>query len=421
MGRKALCGKRTKSQRDGGLSGPTNHFLSLSFFYGEPSCRTDCHETLSLAAAIRFELISALLLAVAWIGLPRPAAAELPLKYLPDGSNMLISARFQEVFDSTYYQNLKKELADFSKGEESFEIETGITPSNLGRVTLAGNIAGKGDEGQPTIVFQTRNAVTADDVRQKMKPRSYQKDFKIDEVKVGEYTIYDPTFHYAFAQTPSTMHGQAFVVVESNVVVESRNVEGLRKILQRGRTAELTATMQSALKDADEAKTLLYAIDLKAITADEQFTKDMQRQFGPLFGGAGNVEMLKRLESLSLDGNLSGDDAVLRATLVCNDAVTAADAKKMAEGCQAVLRQVVQVMPRAPREIADSINAIKFTVDGSKLQAAGQVKVDPAVAWVRAEYENARKQAVERAQRAAKQAEELQRRLNEVRPQGGQR
>ena len=128
------------------------------------------------------------------------AAAELPLKYLPDASNMLISAHFQEVHDSTFYQNMKKELADFSKGEESFEIEAGITPSNLARVTVAGNIAGKGDEGQPTIVFQTRNAVTADEVRQKMKPRSYQKDFKIDEIKVGEYTIYDPTFHYAFAQ-----------------------------------------------------------------------------------------------------------------------------------------------------------------------------------------------------------------------------
>src|SRR6516164_3660941 len=106
--------------------------------------------------------IASLLLAAAWIGVAHPAAAELPLKYLPDGSNMLISARFQEVHDSTFYQNLKKELADFPRGEESFEVETGIAPANLARVTVAGNIAGKGDEGQPTIVFQTRNAVTAD-------------------------------------------------------------------------------------------------------------------------------------------------------------------------------------------------------------------------------------------------------------------
>ncbi len=366
-------------------------------------------------------LFSPLLLVAACIGVPRPAAAELPLKYLPDGSNMLIAAHFQEVHDSSFYQNMKKELADFSKGEESFEIETGIAPANLARVIVAGNIAGKGDEGQPTIVFQTRNAVTADEVRQKMKPRSYQKDFKIDEIKVGEYTIYDPTFHYAFAQAPTTtMHGQAFVVAENNVVIESHNLEGLRKILGRGRSAELSATMQNALKGTDEAKTLLYAIDLKAVMADDQFAKDLQRQFGPLLGGAGNVEMLKRLESLSLDGGLSGDDAALRATLVCKDADTAAGAKRMAEGGQAVLRQIVQVMPRAPKEIADSINAVKFSVDGVKLQAAGQVKVDPVVAWVRAEYENTRKQAVERAQRAAKQAEELQRRLNEGRPQGGQ-
>ena len=48
------------------------------------------------------------------------------------------------------------------------------------------------------------------------------------------------------------------------------------------------------------------------------------------------------------------------------------------------------------------------------------MKVDPVVSWVRAEYEASRKQVAEEAQRAAKQAEELQRRLNEGRPQGGQ-
>jgi hypothetical protein len=363
----------------------------------------------------RAGFVASLILSAAWFGVSLPASAELPLKYLPDGSNMLISARFQEVYDSSYYQNMKKELVDFTKGEDSFEIETGIAPANLGRVTVAGNIAGKGEEGQPIIVFQTRNAVTADDVRQRMKPRSYQKDFKIDEIKIGEYTIFDPTFHYAFAQAPTTtMHGQAFVVAENNIVIESRNVDGLRKILERRRPAELTATMQSALNITDEAKTIVYAIDLKAVTADGQFAKDMQRQFGPLLGG--NAELLKRLECLSVDGGLSGDAATLRATLVCKDAEAAANAEKIT----VALRQIIQAAPGVPKEVSGAINDIKLTVDGVKLQAAGQVKVDPVVAWVRAQYENARKQAAERAQRAAKQAEELQRRLNEGRPQGGQ-
>ena len=123
--------------------------------------------------------------------------------------------------------------------------------------------------------------------------------------------------------------------------------------------------MQSALNNADEAKTLLYAIDLKAVMADDQFSKEMQRQFGPLLGGAANAEMLKHLESLSLDGSLSGDDAILRATLVCKDTDTAADAKKMAEGGQAVLRQVVQAMPGAPKDLADAIGAVKFEVDAA--------------------------------------------------------
>jgi hypothetical protein len=320
---------------------------------------------------------------------------------------------------------MKKELPDFAKGEEGFEVETGIAPSNLARVTVAGNIAGKGDEGQPTIVFQTRNAITADGLRQKMKPRNYQKDFKIDEIKVGDYTIYDPSFHFAFAQNPATtIHGQAFVVAENNVVLESRNIDGLRKILERGRGAELTATMQSVLKDADDAKTVLYAIDLKAVTADDQFAKNLQPSLGPLLGGAANVEMLKRFDSLALDGNLSGDNAIFRATLVCKDAEAAAEANKMAVGGQAALRTIVQSVPGAPQELGEAIGGIKFTIDGAKLLAAGQVKVDPVVTWVRAQYEEERKQAQERSR---KQAEEIQRRIKELQqrsngrqPQGGQ-
>ena len=52
------------------------------------------------------------------------------------------------------------------------------------------------------------------------------------------------------------------------------------------------------------------------------------------------------------------------------------------------------------------------------------MKIDPVVTWVRAEYENARKQAQERSR---KQAEEIQRRIKEMQqkanggqPQSGQ-
>ena len=273
------------------------------------------------------------LLAASWLAFSRPAAAELPLNYLPDGTTMLISVHLQEVCDSSFYQNMKKEIADFSKGEAGFAAESGVAPEDIAQVTMAGNLAGKGDEGQPTIIIKTRSAITADKIRETMKPQSYQKDFKIEEIKVGQYTIYDPSFHFQFQKAGGkAIHGKAFVVVENDVVLESRNVEGLKKILQRGKPAELSETTQGLLKSADASKTLVYAIDLKAVAGDEEFAKNLQRNLGPLL--AQNSEMIKAVESLALDGSLKGDDAVLQATLVCKDAATAADAKKAVEGAR---------------------------------------------------------------------------------------
>ena len=326
----------------------------------------------------------------------RPALAELPLNYLPDGTTMLISVHFQEVHDSPLYQNLKKDLPDFSNGEEGFAAESGVAPENIAQVTMAGNIAGKGEEGQPTIIIQARSAVAADKIRETMKPQRYQKDFKIDEVTVGQYTIYDPSFHFQFEPPGAkAFHGEAFVVVQDNIVLESRNIEGLKKILQRGKPAELSETMQSLLKDADASKTLVYVIDLKAVAGDDEFVKNLQREFGPLLGN--NGDLLKGLDSLALDGSLKGDDGVLRAALVCKDAATAADAKKVVDGAQDMLRKIIKASPRAPQDLAESVDSLALTVDGAKIKADGKVKVGSLVKWVRAEYDNARKQAMERA------------------------
>ena len=251
------------------------------------------------------------LLAVFVLVASRAAFAELPLKYMPDGTNMLISVNFQEIHDSSFYQNLKKDLPDFAKGEQSFADEAGMSTDDLARVTMAGNVAGKGPEGQPTVIFQTRRAVTPEQVRGAMKAKDYQKDFKIDEIKVGQYTIYDPSYHFKFEPPGSkAFHGEAFVVVENNVVLESRNIDGMRAILQRGRPGELSGTMDGLLKGADDGKTLVYALDLKGVAADEDFMKSLQRQFGPLLGASGDI--LKHIDSLAADASLKDADGVLR-------------------------------------------------------------------------------------------------------------
>jgi hypothetical protein len=345
--------------------------------------------------------------AASWLAFSRPAAAALPLNYLPDGTTMLISVHLQEVCDSSFYQNMKKEIPDFSKGEAGFAAESGVAPEDIAQVTMAGNLAGKGDEGQPTIIIKTRSAITADKIRETMKPQSYQKDFKIDQIKAGQYTIYDPSFQFQFQQAGGkTFHGEAFVVVENDVVLESRNIESLKKILQRGKPAELSETMHGLLKDADAAKTLVYAIDLKTVAGDEEFAKNLQRNLGLLLEK--NGEMIKAVESFALDGSLKGDDSVLRATLVCKDAATADDAKKAVEGAQEMLRMIVKASPRAPHDVAASVDSVALTVDGAKIKADGKVNVLSLAKWARSEYENARKQAMDRTEELRRSQEQAQ-------------
>jgi hypothetical protein len=292
---------------------------------------------------------------------------------------------------------LKKELPDFSKGEDGFATESGVAPADIAQVTMAGNIAGKGEEGQPLIIIRTRGAITAEKIKQAMiKPQRF-KDFTFEEIKAGQYTIYDPSFHFQFLPAGSkAFHGEAFVIVENNVILESRNVDGLKKILQRRKPADLSETMQGLLKDTDASKTLVYAIDLKSVSGDEEFVKNLQRQFGPLLGNSG--DLIKGLESLALDGSLKGDDTVLQAALVCKDATTAADAKKAIEGVREMLNKLIKMLPHAPQDVAASVDSIALTVEGAKIKADGKVNVLSLAKWARAEYDDARKKAAQRAE-----------------------
>ena len=77
--------------------------------------------------------------------------------------------------------------------------------------------------------------------------RSFQKDFSYNEIKVGEQTIYEATYHFSFEKaTGELQHGEAFAVVEDNVVLFGGSGECLRKVLARGKAADLSPEFQSA-------------------------------------------------------------------------------------------------------------------------------------------------------------------------------
>jgi hypothetical protein len=301
-----------------------------------------------------------------------------------EGCNFILSINFDAVHDGPYYQKLKTDIADFAAGERSFQEEIGLDPSNVGRVILSANLLRAGREGNPLVIIRTRKPVTAADIRASRKAPNFKKDLSYNEIKVGEQTIVESTFHYSFDQTGELQHGDAFAVVEDNMVLFGQSGEVLRKVLARGKQAELSPELQKAVKDVDFAKTMVLIV-LKA-AVNETTAREFQNDFGPLFGNAINSEFLKKLESVSLEASLKGSDAVVRGSLAIKDAQSASDVKKVVEAAQIALRGKLQAMPRVPKDVLDAIDGVKFAVEGAKVNAAGQVKADPVVQWIKDEY-----------------------------------
>jgi hypothetical protein len=343
----------------------------------------------------RGAILPVLLAAAALAAFPRPSSAELP-KYLPDGCNFILTVNFAEVHDSSFYEELKTDIADFARGEKSFQEEIGLAPSNLAHVTMAGNFLATGRESEPIGIFKTRKPITAAKVRAARKARSYQRDFSYNEIKVGEQTIYEAV--YSFSGNGNLQHGEAFAVVEDQVVLFGGNGEALRKVLARGKPAKLSPEFERAAKDTDFTKTLACVFDLKALAGEERFSKDFKREFGPLFGDAIDGEFLKKLDSLSFDGALKGPDATLRASLTAKDAESAGDVKKTVEAAQSSLRGMLKKLPRAPKEVVDAVDAVKFSVEGTKVNATGGVKAEAVTQWIEDEYNYARKPPEEQSQ-----------------------
>ena len=97
-----------------------------------------------LAPRTLFQLFLA---AAALATFSRTGSAELP-KYLPDGCNLIFAINFAEVHDGPYYQKLKTDIADFARGENSFQEEIGLDPANLAHVSWPGTAATGRDGGR---------------------------------------------------------------------------------------------------------------------------------------------------------------------------------------------------------------------------------------------------------------------------------
>ena len=278
-----------------------------------------------------------LLALIVWMFFGRRGISEA-MRYLPNDCLVIATANVDEVMSSSIYQQMKKDLPHFEDGELNMEQEMGIAPSNISRITFAaGGKMESSHDSDAVMVIHLKKAVSATDIKSNKKVTSFQKDVKYEETKIGSATVFEETYRSVFLDGKADrVHGMAFCLPESTLLVTSPRLEILRNILERGKTPELSEGMQNAMNETDFSKTMAVAVNVKGLMASESFSRGIKQNIGGVpdlnaLGNLGDDTFLQNILGLAVDTSLDSSKATVSATLLCKDAKFAEDAKKILE------------------------------------------------------------------------------------------
>jgi hypothetical protein len=332
-----------------------------------------------------------LLVSILWMLFGRGGASDA-MRYLPNDCIVVATTDFDALSRSSFYQQMQKDLPAFN--EHAMEQEIGFAPSNISRITFAlgGKVTSAGG-GDPVLVMRLKKAITAAEVKAGEKSQSFKKDIQYDESKVAGITLYEETFLPAFAgDKAERQHGAAFCLPESTLVVTCPKLDMLKRIVERGKAPEFSEGMQNAMKAANFSKVLALAVNVKALTANDEFKKGLQQGLGSAGGssplGALNAEFFQNMSGLALDASLDSSKATVNATLLCKDAKSAEDTKKILDAVQVFMRNTMKGAKGVPPEVTEMVDGIKFAVSGATVNATMQASLDPLSKWMK---EQARK------------------------------
>jgi hypothetical protein len=311
-----------------------------------------------------------LMVAMVWGGYKLffgPSGLGDEILYLPNNCQTVVSVRPEQILNSDTYKDIKKELASDSDPEKNLEQLSGISLSNMQQVVIG--MAATADGGQPDVVFvvKTVKPVSADDIKGKKMGMTPQ------ETKVRDITVYE-------------VLGISWCLPESKLVVIGKS-DTLKKILERNKSAELSEGLRAALKYADFSKSITMAVDSKEMYAkmneankkngidlDKVFDKiGIANPMGDIDGGAYQIDV--------------GKDIKFQSVMLCKDAKTAEDMRKISDGLATFLKRLF------PKYGADSLETWESSVSGSRLTSSMTVKTDSIVKLIRAIKENIGKPA----------------------------
>ncbi len=317
-----------------------------------------------------------LLALILWMFLGRSGISEAT-RYLPNDCLIVGTSNVDELLRSSIYQQMKKDLPNVEAGERKMEQDMGIAPANISRITFAvGGKLNTPDDADAVVIIRLKKAVAAADLQSTKKDDAFRKDFKYEEVKIGSITAFEERYRFAFGDAKAErMHGEAFCLPESTLVVICPKLETLKKILERGKSPQFSEEMQNALNETNFSKTLALAVNVKGLAGN----------LPP--GSLPNAEALKEFTEnvlgLAVDASLDSSKATVNATILCKDAKHAEDVKKILDAAQVAMRSYAKKAPGMPSEAADTIDAVKFSLSGANVKGSMQASLEPLSKWIK--------------------------------------
>jgi hypothetical protein len=267
--------------------------------------------------------------------------------YLPSDSQLVGSLRVDQLVNSEFYKQIKKEIGgdDAESFEKGLEKTSGLAVANIERITYGGLISGSTEY---VVVVRTKQPVKAADLIANNKHTGFK------EAKVGRFSLQENG-------------ADSFCVVEDRRVIYG-DAKALRAVLERDKKPELSDGLRAAMKQTDFGQTLAVAVNFKDL-------RDKLPDLGPSKEAmeAVGFDIVNSIDGLAVKANV-GADAAVSVTVVCGDAKGAEDVRKVLDGALVLARRSKAV----PKELADLLDA-PTSVSGSNVTLSQTVKADTVV------------------------------------------
>lgn len=250
-----------------------------------------------------------------------------PLRWMPDGANILMSFNVKAVLRSEAAKTLIKEFPKVYKElEEEFTREVGLKFDDIERVTMGGNPKDRG----PVIVMELNRAVKPDMFLSQQRRQDWEEE------EVGGQTIY-------------VGGSNAWCIPDDRTIVGGPT-EIIRQVVAAGRKPSLSKELQGYVDRLDFAQAAVIVF----------IVKETERHFLAPFIPQADPE---QFQAFTFQGDV-GSDARFAADIVCRDAASAAAVQ------QTVNAGIEQVKNEqgVPQSVRDLLGAIDVSVSGNTLQ-----------------------------------------------------